>query len=191
MIDRDFENSYPEPSTPAMEVTTDQFDLLMRWADTLQYYRQIGNFTQMQMQGHLALYECVIREVLHPTSLHEIKSYRWRNMPLRPEGLQGVGNVKTLLKGTISNDTFYHVLANDPIPDSRFGYGFRLQRDNEQFSHNLIVFFRGQPLLVDSTIQGIKNSIHEPTTVLDLPEHRLFKPFRLFGPNPLENLSSL
>lgn len=162
---------------PARELTTEQIDLLIRWADTLHYYRQLPFELQEQLRVNLIRYEGQVHEALgKDTVLEGVLNWARRNSSEETHG-EATAEGKKLLSGSVATDYIFAVMANT-IDKARFGYQFHLKRGAQNY--NLFIFLRnGQPLTLDS-LDAIMDLEMHPTSVIDLPGNRPLKPFKIY-----------
>lgn len=157
---------------PAKDFTPEQIDLLLRWGDTLHFYRQLPGDTQDQARLHMITYEKDVFRQLGEVNLRIVRRVRAGD----PNPLYSASK---LCDGTIAATREYFDFDEaGGETNGRFGYEFLLTRGGQDYE--LIVFFRNGNQLSETTKVVIENSHFNPTSVVDLPQNRTFQPFRIF-----------
>ncbi len=160
---------------PARDLNPTQLGTLLRWADTLHYYRQLLESTQKQTQRGLAVYEQEVRITLNDISIGIIRNITRRNLAPGQTGVVGESHVLSF--GSILTDQFF-IVDQSSVDAGRFGYEFFLNKTGQ--NQKLVVFFHGGEPLTDQTRLDIEKESFEPTSVVDISS-RKFQPYRIFN----------
>lgn len=144
---------------PARDLTGEQKDKLIVYADTLQEYRQQSPVVQQFFRRKIADLETQVRDSLDPVQIIFVGNN------IQYSRGSCLSEVSKLIYGNFESDYFYQVRPWSAR--GRFGYEFGLQFSDQNYK--LLLMLRGKDRLSSNRVNYLEKEANlDPTSVLNL-----------------------